>query len=310
MGGPLPLKTLNAQPTSQATPLNVVVCAPFLFSVRTLKAIVEDDSSQYIVVSDTDDRESDSEDGQGPHTAFSVPDDSPPRPARRLRSQVLGCENLVKLRHIVGHPLDCVSGVASPLTHLAAFIRLECPHGVLRRFTGMADVAAERILKIHEGAAPAMAPVPDGTFRKSRLPGPPLAAAMLEEVLAHVKSRFKRMAYAVRVLPEDLYLGEEQQPPQCDHHPIAKVYICRICFNPKSHPVIFKSCSHSVCYVCARLAFNDSFECPICGAIQYEPPLPAVKEQEAIEQAILPQVDWTRFRVVEVPTMNGGDSHV
>ncbi|KAJ7053089.1 hypothetical protein C8F01DRAFT_1090159 [Mycena amicta] len=206
----------------------------------------------------TIDASSDEEDGS--QRVILVPDDSPARPLRRPRPRTLQSDSLFKLRYIVGHPLDCVSGSDSPFTHLAAFIRIDCPEDMLRRFAGIADVAAEKILAIHEVAAAREqhrrmragigasadsrdAPVAPGTFAKSLLPVPQLAAAMLDKLLAYVDGRLGVSgvrAYAVRVTPDDLYIGPVREPPDVTAilHRIPKEYICGICLSAKSHPVI------------------------------------------------------------------------
>ncbi|KAJ7059330.1 hypothetical protein C8F01DRAFT_1255027 [Mycena amicta] len=199
----------------------------------------------------------------------------------------------------------------APLTHLAAFIRIESPDDMLRRFAGIADLAAEWILGVHEvavrraerrvrrsgvGASDTRdAPFAAGTFPESNLPGPTLAAVMLDKLVSYVEGRSQLTAYAVRVAPSDLYRGPVRNPPDLSaiHHRIPQEYICRICLSAKSHPVIFSCCEHSFCYVCARLAFNESFACPVCQATQYEAPLPADHEWNHIEYEILPEIDWT-----------------
>ncbi|KAJ7058607.1 hypothetical protein C8F01DRAFT_1085727 [Mycena amicta] len=200
-----------------------------------------------------------------------------------------------------------------PLTHFTSLLRLECSDTQRVRFAGIADVIAERFLAIHETAAQREdrrhrrsgkpytvsewreAPTAAGTFPVSRLPGSPLAAAVLDEVLVYIRGQSKLMAYAVRAAPRDLYLGPVRETPDLTEilHRIPKQYICGICLSPKSHPAILKSCLHSFCYVGIRIAVNDSFACPVCCSIQHEPPLPAVEEDEAIQYEILPDLNWT-----------------
>ncbi|KAJ7059878.1 hypothetical protein C8F01DRAFT_1253970 [Mycena amicta] len=251
--------------------------------------------------------------GTTDESAIPVVDNSPPRPIIRRPRELSGV-NLLKLRHILRQPLDCTTGLAAALTHFKAFLRLDCPDAMQIRYVGIADTAAERVLDMHEAAAGreerryrsghrrlgkrsdvGPAPFAPAAFPLSKLPGSPLATTMLEEVIRYIHGHSKLLAYTVRVTKEDLYLGAVRQPPDLDHirETIPEEYICAICHSPKSHPVILQSCPHSFCYVCARLAFNDSFGCPTCGVIQHEAPLPAVKEEDAIDRAISPYVDWS-----------------
>ncbi|KAJ7058851.1 hypothetical protein C8F01DRAFT_1085345 [Mycena amicta] len=198
--------------------------------------------------------EASSDEEDASRRVIRVPDDSPVRPARRPRPRFLQSESLFKLRHIVGHPLGCVS-ISAP-----SFIRIECPDDMLCRFAGIADLAAEQILEVHgvatvreqrrrmmAGIAVSStsrdAPVPPGTFATSLLPVPQVAAAMLEKFLPYVDGRLGVSgvrAYAVRVRAEDLYIGPVREPPDLTAilHRIPKEYICGVCLSAKSHPVI------------------------------------------------------------------------
>ncbi|KAJ7059014.1 hypothetical protein C8F01DRAFT_1255425 [Mycena amicta] len=251
--------------------------------------------------------------GTTDESAIPVVDNSPPRPMIRRPREISGV-NLLKLRHILRQPLDCTTGLAAALTHFKAFLRLDCPDAMQIRYVGIADAAAERVLDMHEAAAAreerryrsgqrrshkqsdvGPAPFAPADFPLSKLPGSPLATTMLEEVICYIHGRSKLLAYAVRVTKDDLYLGATRQPPNLDaiRETIPAKYICAICVSPKSHPVILQTCAHSFCYVCARLAFNNSFRCPTCGVIQHQPPLPATQEEDAIDRAISPYIDWS-----------------
>ncbi|KAJ7060045.1 hypothetical protein C8F01DRAFT_1084466 [Mycena amicta] len=214
-----------------------------------------------------------------------------PSPLPTTRHLVLF--GVVLLRHIVGHEFDCATGLAPALSHFTTFLRLECSDSLRKRFAGIADVAAQRVLAIHEKAAEREehrrrrsgnpyppsdrreAPFASGTFPASLLPGSPLVAAMLDEVLTHVCGYSKLMPYAMRVAAQDLYLGPVRQRPDVTdiYDRIPDKYFCGICLAPKSHPVIFA--------------------CPTCRSIQYEAPRVAVEEEAAINSQILPYIDWT-----------------
>ncbi|KAJ7437061.1 hypothetical protein B0H11DRAFT_2255624 [Mycena galericulata] len=70
------------------------------------------------------------------------------------------------------------------------------------------------------------------------------------------------------LVDKDLYIDDVRPPvltTDRTHHK------CPVCFNVKSHPVIY-ACGHGSCYVCARKWLEYQWSCPTCRALVTAPP--------------------------------------
>ncbi|KAJ7617539.1 hypothetical protein DFH06DRAFT_1342955 [Mycena polygramma] len=89
----------------------------------------------------------------------------------------------------------------------------------------------------------------------------------------------------VRQLPpvtrDNLWLTPERPPARVALHEHHK---CRICHEVKSHPVSLR-CGHSMCYVCVRMALENSWKCPLCRTTVREKPTRQWFEEDTLRKA-------------------------
>ncbi|KAJ7649197.1 hypothetical protein B0H17DRAFT_1215410 [Mycena rosella] len=99
-------------------------------------------------------------------------------------------------------------------------------------------------------------------------------------------------ARATELTADELYVG-----PECPvvFNPTNPDHMCSVCHCVKSHPVWYRGCKHSHCYVCARLRLQEKWTCPDCRAQIYSAP----KHHHAEETEIAKDhPDWTDASVV------------
>ncbi|KAJ6518047.1 hypothetical protein C8R47DRAFT_1205128 [Mycena vitilis] len=94
-----------------------------------------------------------------------------------------------------------------------------------------------------------------------------------------------RVARATPLTVDDLYLTDARPPADSNARP---EHECSVCFNIKSHPVIY-GCGHSHCYVCVRRWLEQQWTCPSCRTPMKEAPL---VHEAAIRAIALDHSDW------------------
>ncbi|KAJ7051048.1 hypothetical protein C8F01DRAFT_1263313 [Mycena amicta] len=180
-----------------------------------------------------------------------------------------------------------------PAEELRQIIRLEVPPSVLTHIVLVADLAAAYIW----GCLPnRLTTVPVTSYDPAHDLVPMSESSALNaiaEISIMVAQALwgQHTSYAIQIQRSQLFEPGYDVAPQtqdCEFEDL-----CRVCRSVKSHAVKLM-CGCTFCFVCVRIHFDEDFRCPLCEAVQYRPPMPAVEVRERIRHRLLPDVDNSR----------------